>query len=110
SFQFSVFPIQLKNNQRAAFDLCFAIKLVYLLAMQQQLTNTFCLRNFVTGALVRLNVRIIKERFAVLDPGESIANVRLARSNRLNLAPLEFDARFVALENVIIAKRFAVGN
>ena len=35
SFQLPVFPIQLENNQRAAFDLCLAVELVNLVPMQQ---------------------------------------------------------------------------
>ncbi len=33
SFHFAIFPIELENDQRAAFHLCFAIQLVDLLAM-----------------------------------------------------------------------------
>ena len=78
SFYSAIFPIELENDERAAFHLCFAIELVDLLAMQQQFADAFCRRDFVAGTFVRLNVGVIKERFAVFDSRESIADVRLA--------------------------------
>jgi len=33
SFYFAIFPIELENDERAAFHLCFAVELVDLLAM-----------------------------------------------------------------------------
>jgi len=35
SFQFSVFPVELENDKRAAFHLRFAIEFIDLLSMQQ---------------------------------------------------------------------------
>jgi hypothetical protein len=64
----------------------------------------------VAGAFVRLDIRIVKECFAILDSGESVADICLARSNRFNLAAFELNARFVTLENMIITKGFAIGN
>ena len=37
--QFSIFPIQLENDERAPFDLSFAIKFVDFLAMEQKFAD-----------------------------------------------------------------------
>src|SRR5918996_392691 len=110
SFELSVFPIKLQNHQRPAGDLRFAIKLIDLLSMQQQFPNALCGRDFVAGAFVRLNIGVVKKGFAIFDSRESIADVCFARANGFNLAPLQLDASFVALENVIIAQRLAINN
>src|SRR5215469_2876829 len=76
--------------------------------MEQQSANAFCGWNFVAGTLVRLNVRIVKERFAVLDPRERITDVGFARTDRFNLAPLQLNPRFVAVNDMIIPQRLAI--
>src|ERR1700720_1718210 len=70
-FEFAVSPIKLEHNQRTAFDLTFAVKLVNLLTVEQKFADTFCGRNFVTGFFVRLNVSVVKKRFVVLDARET---------------------------------------
>jgi hypothetical protein len=50
-----------------------------------------------------LNIGVVKERFP-FSIRASIADIRLACPNRLNSLPSP-DARFVAVENVVIAKR-----
>jgi hypothetical protein len=45
-----------------------------------------------------------------LDLRKRVANVCLAGADRFNLAALQLDARFVALEDVKIAQRFAIEN
>ena len=75
SFYFPIFPIELENDKRAAFDLSFSIKLFELVPVQQQLADTFCGRNFVAGALVGLDVGIVKKRFAMVDSRERIADI-----------------------------------
>src|SRR5262245_15173466 len=76
--------------------------------MQQQFADAFRRRNFVAGFFVGLDISVVKEGFAIFDSRECIADVRLACSDRFYLAPFQLDARFVALENVIIAERFAI--
>src|SRR5438094_1562163 len=110
SFQPSIFPIELEDDQRAALHLGFAVELVDLLPMQQQFADALCSRNFVAGFFVWLDIGVIKKSFAIFDSRESITDVRFACSDRFDFASLEFDARFVAIKNVIIAKRFAIDN
>src|SRR4030095_261247 len=110
SFYFAVLPIKLQYNQRTAFYLRLAIELVDLLPVQQQPADALCRWDFVAGAFVRLNVRVIKERFAIFDSGKRIADVGLAGANRFDLAPFQLDSRFVALKNMIIAERFPIDN
>ena len=110
SFYPSIFPIELEDNKGAAFDLGFAVELVDLLPMQQQFADALCDRNFVAGFFVWLDIGVIKKSLAIFDARECIADVRLACPDRFDLAPLQFDARFVALENAIIAERFAIDN
>ena len=76
--------------------------------MQQKLADAFCSWNFVAGAFVRLNIGVIKKGFAIFNSRKSIANICLARADGFNLATPQLDARFVALENVIIAQCFAI--
>src|SRR6266436_3058577 len=109
-FYLTVLPIELEDDKRAAFHLCLAVELVDLVSMQQQFADAFCGRDFVTGAFVGLNVGVVKESFVVFDSRERIADICLARSDRFDLAAFQFDACFVAVENAIVAKRFAIGN
>ena len=76
--------------------------------MQQQFADALCGRDFVAGFFVWLDIGVIKKGFAVFDSRERIADVRLACPDRFDLAAFQLDARFVALENPIIAKRFAI--
>src|SRR5262249_21836490 len=76
--------------------------------MEQQFANAFCGWNLVAGALVGLNVGVVEERFAVLDSRERVTDIGLASADRFNLAALQFDARFVAVNDVIIPQRFAI--
>jgi hypothetical protein len=109
-FQFSVFPIELQNNQGAAFDLTFAVKLVDLFAMKEKFSDAFGGRNFVARFFVGLNVGVVEKRFTVVDPRECVADVGFAGANRFNFAAFQLDAGFVAIENVKIAKRLAIKN
>ena len=54
----------------------------------------------MAGALVRLNVGVVKKRFAIFDARERIADVCLACADRFDLAAFQLDARFVAIETV----------
>ena len=107
-FQFPVFPVEAQDNEGAAGDSAEPVKLVNLLAVKKKLSHALGCRDFVAGALVRLNIGVIKKRFAFFDADESVGDVRLPGPNRFDLAALELDAGFVALENVKIAERFAV--
>ena len=80
-FEVSVFPIKLEDNERAAFDLAFAIKFVDLLTVQQKFADAFCGRNFMTRFFIRLNIGVVEKRFAVLDASKSIADVGFAGAN-----------------------------
>ena len=42
----------------------------------------------MAGALVRLNVRIVKKRLAILDAGKGIADIRFAGADRFYLTAL----------------------
>jgi hypothetical protein len=64
----------------------------------------------VAGAFVGLNIGVIKKGFAIFDSRESIADVCLACADGFDLAALQLDASFVALENVIIAQRLTINN
>ena len=110
-FQLAIFPIQLENDKSASGDLgSSAIEFVDLGAVEQKFADSFRGGNFMAGALVGLDVGVVEERFAILDPGEGVADVGFAGTDRFDLAALEFDAGFVALENVKIAQRFAIEN
>ena len=52
----------------------------------------------MAGTFVRLNIGIVKERFAILDSRESVADICLACSDRFDLAAFQLDARFVTVE------------
>src|SRR5437016_5562755 len=100
--------MQIEKNKSASADLGFAVEFIDLSAMQQKFADPFGSWDFVTGAFVRLDVGAVEKSFAILDPGESIADVGLAGANGFDLAAFELDARFVALENVKVAQRFTV--
>lgn len=51
---------------------------------------------------------LCEKRLAFLDLRESVADVRLACTDRFHFAALQLDARFVALKNVKIAERLPV--
>src|SRR5205085_8475881 len=78
------------------------------LAVEQKFPNAFRGGNFVAGALVRLDIGVVEECFAFLNSDKRVGNVGLAGADRFDLAALELDAGFVALEDVKIAQRFAV--
>src|SRR5215831_16681766 len=85
SLHLCIFPVQLQNDERAAFYLRFTIESVDLLPVKQQFADTFCVWNFVAGAFVRLNISVVKERFAVFNSREGVANICLAGADRFNL-------------------------
>ena len=62
----------------------------------------------MTGFFVRLNVGVVEKSLAVLYPRESVADVGFAGPNRFNLAALQLDTGFVALEDMKIAERLAI--
>src|SRR5947208_7977690 len=64
-FYFSIFPIELEDDQRAAFYLRLAVELVDLLPMQQQFADALCGRNFVAGFFVWLDIGVIKKSFDI---------------------------------------------
>ena len=109
-FEPAIFPMQVKNYQRAPAYLRFAIKLVDLSAMEQEFADAFRRGHFVTGAFVRLNVGIVEKCFAFFDPSEGIVDVGFTGANRFDLASLQLDAGLVAFENVKVAERFAIEN
>jgi hypothetical protein len=110
SFHLAAFPVELENDERPAFHLAFAIELIDLLPVQQQFANPFRGRNFVAGAFVRLNVGVVKKRFAVFDSREGIADVCLACPDRFDLATLKLNAGFITLENTVVAERLAIND
>src|SRR5437763_9737607 len=87
-FQFSVFPIELQDNEGAAFDLGLAIKFVDLLAVKQKFADALRARNFVTRFFVGLDVGVVEKSLAVIDSGKGIADVGFARANGFDLAAL----------------------
>ena len=62
----------------------------------------------MAGLRVGLDIGAVKKGLAVFDAREGIADICLPRANRLDLAPFQLDAGFVALENVIISQCFAI--
>ena len=102
------FPIDAEDDERATGNGGFAVELVDLLAMKQEAANAFRWRDFVAGMLVRLDVGVVKKRFAFVDARESVADVRFTGADRFDLAAFKFNPSFVALEDVKIAQRFAI--
>src|SRR6266404_3597466 len=86
-FQFAVLPVELENNERATFDLTFAVKSIDLLAMKEKFAGAFGCRDFVAGFFVGLNIGVVEKRFAVFDPRERIIDIRFAPADRLYFAP-----------------------
>ena len=78
--------------------------------MQEQFANAFGSGDFVAGALVRLNIGVVEEGFAVFDSRECIADVGFACANGFDLAAFQFDTRFVAVKNMVVAKRLAISD
>ena len=109
-FQLAIFPMQIENDKSASADLGFAIEFIDLGAVEQKFADSFRGGNFMTCAFVGLDVGVVEESFTILNPGEGIADVGLAGTDRFDLAALELDAGFVALENVKVAQRFTVQN
>jgi len=109
-FQLAVFPMQIEKDKSSSGDLGFAVKFIDLSAMEQKFANSLGGGNFMASAFVRLDVSVVQESFTILNPGEGIADVGLAGTDRFDLAAFELDAGFVTLENVKIAQRFTVQN
>ena len=109
-FQLPVLPVELKDYQGPTFDLTFAIKLIDFLSVQQKFTDTFRRWDFMACFFVGLNVGVVEKRLSVFNPGKGVADIGFAGANRFNFAALQFDTRFVTLENVKIAQRLAIEN
>src|SRR5260370_29133610 len=62
----------------------------------------------MTGFFVGLNVGVIEKRFAILNSGESVADVGFAGPNGFYFAAFQLDAGFAAIEDVKIAQRLAI--
>jgi len=107
-FQLAIFPVQIEKDKSAAADLRFAIKFIDLSAMQQKFANSFGSGNVMTGAFIRLDVGVVEESFTILNPGEGIADVGLAGTDRFDLAAFKLDTGFIALKNVKIPQRLTV--
>ena len=102
--------MQIEQDKSAAANLRFAIKFIDFSAMEQKFADPFGRRNFVTGALVRLDVRVVEKGFAILDSGEGVVDVGFSSADRFYLAAPELEPGFIALKNVEIAKRLTVEN
>ena len=64
----------------------------------------------MAGFFVWLDIAVVKKSFAVFDSRECIADVHLACADLFDLTAFQLDASFVAVKDVIIAKRFAIDN
>ncbi len=109
-FEMAFFPINAEQDERAAGDGGLDVKLIDFLPMQQETARAFGGRNFVAGLRVGLDVGVVEERLAFLDAGKGVADVGFAGADRFDLAALQFNPGFVALENMKISQRFPVND
>lgn len=63
----------------------------------------------VAGFVVGLDVAAVEPDLASLDAGEGIGEVHVALADGFDLGATEFESRLVGLEDVIVARSFAVG-
>ena len=61
-----------------------------------------------TGALVRLDIRIVEENLPILDPCKPCTEISLTRADRLYLGTLQFQAGLHPLEDVVVPQCLAV--
>ena len=76
-----VLPIKFQHDQGSPGDIRQAVELVDLLSMEKEFSDPLWIGNVVTRLRIRLDIGAIEKRLSVFDPGEGVANVRLAGTN-----------------------------
>jgi hypothetical protein len=99
-----ILPVEAKGDEGLAFYGAGFEQLSNFGFMQQQLTRAFSIVLLMAGALVRLDVRVVKERFLVFDSREGTTEVGEAGTNRFHLGAGEADAGFELVQDLIIVK------
>ena len=104
----AIFEVQAQGNQSEAPLLGFAGEPLYLTAVQEELSRA---RRFVIeliGAQVGADMDIEQKRFAFLNPGETILEIRLPLAQRFHFAANQYEARLINLIYKIIVPRLPV--
>lgn len=100
----TILPVEAKGDEGLAFYGAGFEQLGYFGFMQQQLPGAFSIVLLMAGALVRLDVRVVKEGFLVFDSREGIAEVGEPGTNRFYLGTGEADTGFELIQDLIIVK------
>jgi len=103
-FHSMILPIKPKGDESLSFYDARFKELGDFSLMQEQFARALGIVLLVTGALVRLDIRVVKERFLVFDPREGVTQVSQAGADGFYLGPGEADTGFDLLQDLIVMK------
>ena len=93
-FHSMILPVKPKGDEGLSFYGGRFKELGDFSSMQEQLARALGIVLLVTGAFVRLDIRVVQERFLVFDPREGVTQVSQAGADRFYLCAGEADTGF----------------
>jgi hypothetical protein len=106
----AVLPIEPEGDKGLAVDGASLKKLSNFGFVEEELATAlrFVLR--MTGAFVRLNIRVVEVNLAILDPGKGVVEIGKTGPDRFDLGSLQRDAGLYPIENLIVMERASIGS
>ncbi len=107
-FHFPVFEVHPQRHQCHAALHRLADELPNLMGVQQQLARPKRLVVRVSAMAVRLDMDVVDEYLAVLDPRETVTQVGAALANGLHFGASKDQPGLERFENVVVVKRLPI--
>jgi hypothetical protein len=105
----AVFPIEGERDEGMAFDGNLAEEFPDFGLVEKQFADGFGLMVLEITEAVFVDMGVVEEDLAVLDPGKGIADLALAGAQRFDLGAFEHNAGLICLEDVVIPPCFRIG-
>jgi len=107
-FDFAILPVKRERHNGVSLDRSKTEEFSNLALVQKKFSDGFGLVILAIAKKIFLNMGIVQERFVVLDPDESIRNLRFTGTERLDLGTAQGKSSLEGLEDVIIPAGFRV--
>jgi hypothetical protein len=109
-FHMAVLPVEPEGDKRLALDRASRKQFGNLRLVEEEFAAALWFVLRMTGAFVRLNIRVIEVNLIILDSGKGVVEVGEASPDRFDLGSLQRDAGFYLFENLIVMERASIGS
>jgi hypothetical protein len=109
-FNAAVLPIEPEGDKRLALDRAGRKQFGNLRLVEEKLATTLWFVLRMTGAFVRLDVRVVEVNLVILDSGEGVVEIGKTGPDRFDLGSLERDASLYLFKNLIVMERASIGS